>query len=346
MKEYTLAVIIPCWNCEFFIGKMLDGLLNQTLYDWKAFLVDDGSTDGTAAVVKEYSKKDARINYALRNRGPKGAQVCRNIGFELSEGAKYVVFFDADDLVAPYCFEQRTKFMDIHQDLDFGVFMAKSFMENPEEIDGSLLFGFRYNDGVDDMQRLLRRTHPFVVWDNIYRRESLIRSGLVWDEKILSLQDSDFNSQALIKGMKYDYDDNCRIDYFYRTWHSSDCTSRRIYTDAHKKSHVYLFDKIYNSLSKCQAEKYLNEIDDYLLFFINKYRDDRSFLSGFLQLNWVRCRPWFCLRIRIYSVLLRHNRNGKKWLFPTLSSFRKEYDLQYRAFQRDLLNKAIIRAST
>ena len=110
--DYTLAVVIPCWNCEQYIGALLDCLLSQTLLDWKAFLIDDWCEDGTAGIIKSYEAKDARIRYYKRDREPKGAQTCRNIGFGLTEGAKYVVFFDSDDLIAPYCFEQRVLAMD------------------------------------------------------------------------------------------------------------------------------------------------------------------------------------------------------------------------------------------
>ena len=292
-------------------------------------------------IIKEYSLKDSRFHYYKRTRDPKGAQTCRNIGFDLSEGAEFVVFLDADDLIAPYCFEQRVRFMEMRKDLDFGVSMAKSFITSPQEGDHSVLFGFRYSDGVDDIQRLLRRTHPFVVCTNIYRRTSLLRAGLTWDERLLSIQDSDFNLQALLSGLSYDYNDNCQIDYFYRTWHSSGSTSRNIFTDAHKKSHLYFINKLYYSLSQEQVKKYGVDIDDYLFYFIERFIADRSFITNLLHLNWLRRRPSFSLKVKVYCFLKRNNRNGKKWLFPTLYDYRREYDQKYRAYQKELLKRLI-----
>lgn len=341
MDNYTLAVIIPCWNCESYIGEMLDGLLNQSFTDWKAFLVDDGCTDGSYSIINEYSSRDERIHYYLRDREPKGAQTCRNIGFDLSVGAEYVIFFDADDLIAPYCFKQRVQFMETRNNLDFGVFLGKSFVNDPKEVDRSLLFGFRFDDGVDDIQRLLRRTHPFVVWNNIYRRSALLRVRLTWDESLLSIQDSDFNLQAIVSGLTYDYCEDGQIDYYYRTWHSSECTSRKIFTDAHKKSHLYFINKLYHSLSQEQINKYRVDIDDYLFYFIEMFIDDRLFINKLLHLNWLRRRSWFCLKVRAYCFLKRHNRNGKRWLFPTLYNYRKEYDKKYREYRTELLNRLI-----
>lgn len=67
IKECNLAVIIPCWNCEDYIGGMLDCLQKQTYSDWKAFIVDDGCTDGTAEIIKHYSANDVRIQKLFKN---------------------------------------------------------------------------------------------------------------------------------------------------------------------------------------------------------------------------------------------------------------------------------------
>lgn len=57
-----------------------------------SLLIDDHSTDNTAVVVKGFSKKDQRIAYHLRNRLPKGAQTCRNMGLSLASDSEYVIF--------------------------------------------------------------------------------------------------------------------------------------------------------------------------------------------------------------------------------------------------------------
>lgn len=336
--SYSVAVIIPCWNCAQYIGGMLQCLFRQTLPDWKAFLIDDQSTDTTAEILQTAAVQDDRVHFVRRGRLPKGAQTCRNIGFELSQGAKYVIFFDADDLIAPYCLEQRVRFIDNHPDLDFGVFLSKSFVHNPNEIENATLFGFPYT-GLDDLQRLLRRTHPFVIWSNIYRRSSLVRANIHWDERILSLQDSDFNLQTFHQHLRYDYDRNCRIDYFYRTWHNNECTSRKIASAEHKESHLLFLEKLYTFLSEEQKHRCRLELDDYWLWFIEKYYDDPSFVSRILDLSWVKHRLWFRIRIRLYCMLKCRNRSGKKYLFPRLNSYREGFDAEYVRYQHLLLTK-------
>lgn len=305
MKEYSLAVIIPCWNCESFIKETLDCLLKQTFSDWKAFIVDDGCADGTAVIVKEYSERDARLNYVLRSRDPKGAQACRNIGFDLSEGAKYVVFFDADDVIAPYCFKQRVQFMDEHPLLDFAVFPAKAFKQKVLD-ETNLVYGMRFIE--NDLQAMLNWNLPMVVWNNIYRRQALVDFDLRWDEKLLSLQDSDFNIQAMVKGMHYDYA-NADFDYFYRK--VDDGIAKKIRTKQHYDSHLYLLEKTLNSVALFSPD-YDFYLRNHVLLFMNMMREYPSYLKSISQLSWVRKDLLFHLKIMLL-VLLKFK--GKTRLF-------------------------------
>ena len=99
----------------------------QTFIDWQAFIVDDGSEDQSEETIKSFEKADPRIHYVKRGTEPKGAQTCRNIGLRLAADSKYILFFDADDVFAPFCSQQRVHYMENHPDLDFAVFPARSF---------------------------------------------------------------------------------------------------------------------------------------------------------------------------------------------------------------------------
>ena len=325
--SYKLAVIIPCWNCSKVIGPMLESIQRQTFSDWKVFCVDDKSTDNTALVINKYSAQDKRILYVERNREPKGAQTCRNMGVDLSEGAEYVIWFDSDDIIAPYCFEQRVTYMEQHQDLDFSIFKAKTFIDGTNEKEGGSLYGYKFG-AVDDLSRFLRQTIPFAVWTNIYRRQALINSGVTWDERILSLQDSDFNIQSILKGMRYEYSKDTLIDYFWRVNHSSNSISKNISSDAHKRSHLYYLNKLHNTLPpKIREEKWL-ELDDYLFFFLDKFHNDSSFVESVLSFDWMKSRAWFGFRIRIYC---HHNQKYCKYLlFPIISVYKCIYMLRSR----------------
>ncbi len=94
-----VSIIIPTYNRAHLIGETLDSVLAQTYQNWECIIVDDGSTDNTKTIVAEYSKNDSRFQYFSRpTNKAKGANACRNYGFEKSKG-EYIQWFDSDDLM-------------------------------------------------------------------------------------------------------------------------------------------------------------------------------------------------------------------------------------------------------
>lgn len=90
----TVSIIIPTYNRSHIIGRALQSVLNQTYRDFEVIVADDGSTDGTEAVVKEFN--DERIRY-IRHEENKGVSAARNTAIKAAEG-KYIAFQDSDDV--------------------------------------------------------------------------------------------------------------------------------------------------------------------------------------------------------------------------------------------------------
>lgn len=205
-----LSVIIPVFNVVDYLRETLDCIVGQTYTDWELILVDDGSTDGSLDVAKEYCAKDSRISLFQRDTLPKGAPNCRNIGLSKAKG-KYVIYLDSDDIIAPYCFKQRVDYVE-ENECDFAVFPLVGFYNKFFDADG-MVFGYKPEG--DAVSALLARTLPFVVVSNIYKREALVNSVVKWDTELKSYQDSDYNLQAIKAGLTYKVS-NLLPDYFYR----------------------------------------------------------------------------------------------------------------------------------
>lgn len=311
----TLAVIIPCWNCEQYIGEMLECIHNQTFLEWKAYLVDDGCTDGTAQIIKDYAQKDSRINYVLRNRGPKGAQTCRNIGFALSEGAEFVVFLDADDLIAPFCFMQRVCFLQTHPSIDFASFPLKAFKQN---IYDDTYWGFGVPGNQELLVSLLNwKTLQIVVASNIYRRKSLSSVGVKWDEHLRSMQDADFNIQSLTKGLSHLFAEESRIDYFYRQCQST-TVSKRIFDSSMFDSHLCLIEKVVSSIQKAYHNKYDFYLKAFIVNFFSIFNKNSSPYFSLLRLAFIKKNPVFFCQISLFLLL---GMRGKKRLFKKYVSY-------------------------
>ena len=300
--SYKVAVIIPSWNSSQYIGFMLDCLLTQTYQDWKAFVVDDQSTDSSLGIVQTYHNKDERIEVFVRNRMPKGAQTCRNIGFELSKDAEYIIWLDADDLIAPYCLEQRVAYMERHSELDFGVFPAVTF-ENHIWEDTGWCYGFPFFE--DSLKAMLSWTLPMVGWTNIYRRQSLIEVSHKWDEKLLSLQDSDFNIQSILLGLKFDYavKDGAYVDYFYRSKNTTQRISSKIRSKEHLDSHLYLLSKLSTSFLKINEKEMKQNIEMYYFKFAKLFKMSNRHYAKFVKIPWIKQNKLFWLRLILWEKL-------------------------------------------
>jgi len=92
------SVVVAARNAEATLGAALDCLLTQSVCNWQAVIVDDGSTDSTRAIASSYAARDSRFSVIA---GPgKGVSAARNLGLASATG-KWLLFLDSDDWVAP-----------------------------------------------------------------------------------------------------------------------------------------------------------------------------------------------------------------------------------------------------
>ena len=91
------SIVIPAYNAQGYLGETIKSVLIQTLPDWELVVVDDGSTDGTAAIAQTYARRDTRIRLVQQHHaGPANAH---NRGYEETDVASHhIAFLEADDL--------------------------------------------------------------------------------------------------------------------------------------------------------------------------------------------------------------------------------------------------------
>lgn len=89
-----VSIIVPIYNTEKYVGKCIESLMNQTYKNAEIILVDDGSTDSSVLICKEFQKKDNRIKIYTKENG--GVSSARNLGIQNATG-KYLCFCDSDD---------------------------------------------------------------------------------------------------------------------------------------------------------------------------------------------------------------------------------------------------------
>lgn len=99
----ALSIIIPAYNCQDQISRMIRSIQANSYTDWELIIVNDKSTDNTRAVVTALAQSDRRI-VLINQRRNGGASVARNTGITKASG-RYLMFFDADDEIVPTALE-------------------------------------------------------------------------------------------------------------------------------------------------------------------------------------------------------------------------------------------------
>lgn len=102
-----ISVIIPCHNQGQYMDDSLRSVYEQTLSNWECLIIDDGSTDNTAEIAKQWCTQDQRFQYHYQENA--GVTKARDAGLDMARG-EWIQFLDADDLLVKNKFEKSLTF--------------------------------------------------------------------------------------------------------------------------------------------------------------------------------------------------------------------------------------------
>lgn len=172
-----LSVIVTSYNIEDYLAESLDSILNQTLTDLEIIVVDDGSTDSSPDIIRDYASRDSRIVPIIRGeRSPGGVATAANTGLDAAT-APYVGFADGDDLYEPEMFE-RLLAVALEHDSDLVMCNYRLFSDDSPARDAPADEA-RWQELIRDHYELdddLRQTFlrfVAVPWRKLYRRDLL-----------------------------------------------------------------------------------------------------------------------------------------------------------------------------
>jgi glycosyltransferase involved in cell wall biosynthesis len=106
-----ITVIMAVHNGKRFLDKSIESILNQTFHNFEFIIIDDGSTDGSSAILELYAKQDSRVRLVTHER--QGLTKSLNVGLRLSQG-ELIARMDADDISYPRRFEAQMSYLELH----------------------------------------------------------------------------------------------------------------------------------------------------------------------------------------------------------------------------------------
>lgn len=178
MKYKKVSIIIPVYNNEKFLEKCLTSVLNQTLKDIEIIIINDGSTDGSLAILENYQNMNPNI--ILVNQPNAGQAVAINRALDLACG-EYVAFVDADDYVEPHMMET------LYQEAKANNLDLVICNFSKVDTQGKLL---SYHDHSNFEHKILERNQ--VIREFLLNRKELVE-GFSWNKLIKLSLFKDFN---------------------------------------------------------------------------------------------------------------------------------------------------------
>lgn len=111
----SVSVVLCTYNRRTLLPRAIQSVFDQSYTDWELIIVDDGSTDDSASIIRPYTLRDSRVHYYRQENC--GLASARNTGLALSRGI-YVTFLDSDDEYLPDHLEQCMKFLSGRTNVD------------------------------------------------------------------------------------------------------------------------------------------------------------------------------------------------------------------------------------
>lgn len=184
----AVSILVPTYNAEPYLRQCLDSLVNQRLKDIEIICINDGSTDGSLKIIREYEAKDLRIQVIDKANSGYGSSM--NIGLQAARG-EYVGVVEPDDFVEPKMFAKLYKHAKKH-DCDV-VRCCYSRYQKGSKTYVNNYAGLPHRKLIDpkDYPRILH-TDP-AIWTGIYKRSWLSQEGIDFRETPgASFQDAGF----------------------------------------------------------------------------------------------------------------------------------------------------------
>ena len=191
-----ISVVIPCYNCEAYIGRCLESIINQSYTVLEIIVVNDGSTDNTDAVIQKYLS-DGRIKYIKQSNG--GEAAARNTGMEAASG-EFIGFVDSDDYID---LQMYSKLYDALYETGSDMAVAnynQIYDDGTVKTAYSNMSGKLFNiqdDVLSYWVKVCAAARPNnYVWSRLYKMDIIRKSGIRF-EKYVHSADTLFNFKLL-----------------------------------------------------------------------------------------------------------------------------------------------------
>lgn len=215
-----VSIAVPVYNSARFLPQCLDSLLNQTYRDIEILCVNDGSTDNSLEILRDYAHRDNRVRVFTKENEGKGAASARNLGLDYAAGT-YIQFLDSDDFFEPDMVEKLVQKAEAVK-ADIVIYRANRFDNRLQRITQPYVsIELKYAPEKDpfsyrDCPERIFQAGDLIAWNKMYRRELLKRYDLKFEPIPIS-DDQYVPALALVLAERITYVDEAFVNYRFNT---------------------------------------------------------------------------------------------------------------------------------
>lgn len=259
MSSVLVSVIMPAYNAAPYIGEAIQSVVNQTYTNWELVIVDDGSTDDTAAEARQIVENDLRIKYIYQPNGKQGK--ARNTGIKQANGT-YIAFLDADDLWIPDTLEVLVKQLSASADVD--MIFAQGYFKNGHDLKNYDTITKSRWDRSD--LKLLCEYNQVPILSVLVKKKALLSVGYFSElPEIQKLEDYHLWLKLMISGYKFQ---SIPDRLFYYRLHGSQST----FGDTHNQFRSFsVYKDLYYAFDDVASRKVIINRLKWMLFDANLY---------------------------------------------------------------------------
>jgi glycosyltransferase involved in cell wall biosynthesis len=231
MGSPLVSIIVPCYNYAEFLEETLRDLLKQEYAIWECIIVNDGSTDHTEEVARQFMQRDARFRYCFQAN--QGLSSARNLGIRESKGS-LLQFLDSDDFIHPSKLFKQVSELEKHPEVEIIYGNSLFFFGG----DRSQLFQTRTGKKKLSGQKLRASGKGQVILKQLLKnnlmevscclaRRSVIDKVGFFDERFKSYEDWQYWVRCAIAGISFQYFAEQGTETFIRCGHDSMMRNRK-----------------------------------------------------------------------------------------------------------------------
>jgi glycosyltransferase involved in cell wall biosynthesis len=208
IKNPLVSIIMPLYNAQNYVAEAIESVINQTYTHWELIIVNDGSSDNSLAVAKQFESDKIKI-FTKKNAG---AAAARNFGYAKSRG-DFIKFFDADDIINPQMIAEQVKLaIQNPQSIissQWGRFYngdINTFKLNPEEC-------WQNMNPIDWICSSWKNGQPMTQPGMFIIPKTTVDKATLWDERLTLNDDMEYYTKTILACLNVVFCPNATLYY-------------------------------------------------------------------------------------------------------------------------------------